>query len=113
MRVALPSRPSEGVVLEMLAGNPLGPLRLATEVGAHTYLVDGPLANALTPHSWQQVGYANDFVVFKTRYQPVPFSFSRLPGGPAVHGSGRVVARTDNGATIQVHTDTPSLSSGA
>ena len=109
VRVALPSTPSEGVVLEMLAGNRLGPLRLATEVGAHTYLVDGPLANTLTPHSWQQVGYANDFVVFKTRYQPVPFSFSRLPGGPAVHGSGRVVARTDNGATIQVHTDTPSL----
>jgi hypothetical protein len=109
VRVPLPGTGAEGIMIDVLSGSPLGPLQLATVVSARTYLVDGPLANALTPNSWVQVGFADNFVVFKTRYQPVEASLRQLPHGPAVHGSARVLAHSAIAATVQVQSDAPAL----
>jgi hypothetical protein len=106
---ALPSSRADGIVVALLAGAPLGPVELATEAGPRSYLVDGPLADALTPNSWRQVGFANDFVVFKTRYQPVELSVRPRAGSHAAQGSARMLASSDNSATIRARANAPSF----
>lgn len=63
--LALPAGPAVGLVVQLLGGASLGPLRLAVGTAGHAYAVDGPLVTAMAPSAWRYVGEAEGFAVFR------------------------------------------------
>lgn len=132
--VPLAGRPARGLELQLVSGPPLGPSRLAVGVPGHSFLVDGPLAEAVTPGSWRQVASVGGFALFRTLSPPRQVwlqSLSSLAGasgpaatgllstraagearpgpGPASLGAANVVDTSPNGATVAVTANTPAL----
>ncbi|MFZ0667053.1 MAG: YfhO family protein [Acidimicrobiales bacterium] len=107
-----------GVVIEPVSGPDLRAVRLAiASTSGHFYMVEGALSDALSPQKWTQVGFADDFAVFKARYQTMP-AWLDSPSGPPVDsapgdapgtGTAQLVANSTNAATISVNTQRASL----
>jgi hypothetical protein len=118
VQVALGGLTGDGAEVQVLSGPPLRSVRLAVETQAgRSYLVGGPLANAVQPGQWTQVGAADDFTVLGARYTPqaawlqAPGTESASPA-PSMGIPGaqtKVVATSTNETTIESTTASPAL----
>jgi hypothetical protein len=122
--LAFPGAPAAGLAIEPLglAGG-LGPFEIAVGTGSRSYLVDGALADAVSPSTWTEVGAADDFTVFRSRLAPTRAWLAVLPSalgydlppnataalgiagaGTGATGSLRIVASSTDALTVAVRT---------
>ncbi len=110
--------PSIGLLIELLAGAELGPMQLTIADDGHAYAADGPLSFAVSPASWTDVGGADHFAVFKTKYTPQE-AWVQAPGTFAIAdhlpAAVTIVSQSTTSATIavQVHRSSILLRSSA
>ena len=86
-----------------------------TTTAGRNYLLAGPLADAVEPGQWTQVGMASNFTVFRATYspqavwlQPAGSQGSATPQAPG-DASAEVVSSSPNTATITTRTTSPEL----
>jgi hypothetical protein len=104
--------PSAGLVVQLLSGSSLGPLRLAVRADGRSYEVNGPLVNAVTPASWGYVGSAEHFAAFRADYTPEPAWVQPLGTyAIAAHlpADVTVLSQSTDGVTIAVRTPRASI----
>jgi hypothetical protein len=87
---------TEGVEIEVLSGPRLGSSQLVLRSEGRSYLVDGPLAQSLTPALFSEVGDAGDFAVYRTKATPPSMWVEGSRTDP------RLVSSTPNSATVAV-----------
>jgi hypothetical protein len=108
--IKVPTAPSVGLIVQLLTGPSLGPLQLAVRADARSYEVNGPLEIELTPLSWTSVGEVDNFALFRTDAAPAQAWAQPIgsgANGPRVAAETRVLAQSDDGATIEVQTSAP------
>jgi hypothetical protein len=107
-----------GIVIEPVSGPDLKAVRLAVaSTSGHYYMVEGALSDALNPKTWTQEGYADDFAVFKARFQPMATWLDETGGAPKGAtpgdapgtGTAQVVSSSTNSETIAVKANKAAL----
>ncbi len=87
---------AEGLEVQLLSGSPLSSLDVGVIAGAHSYLVDGVLADAVDPSNWHLAARVGDFVIYRSvtgaRTVRVPAGTATVIDGSPTTGSGSTVA---------------------
>jgi hypothetical protein len=105
-----------GVEVQLLSGQALHAVRVAvTTASGWSYLIAGPLANAVEPGEWKQAGTASNFTVFRSVQQPLaawlqpPGSQQSASPGSSASGTAQVVSSSTDTATVEARATTPAL----
>jgi hypothetical protein len=104
-----------GIELRLVHGKALRHYQMSVGEGGHEFLVDGPLARAVGPLDFSQVGFANDLAVFRTR-RTLPVAWAQalgtqdtLAGASHLAARVRVVSQTSTSETIAIQSPKPAL----
>jgi hypothetical protein len=105
-----------GVEVQLVSGQALHAVRVAvTTASGRSYLIAGPLANAVEPGEWKQAGTASNFTVFRSVQQPraawlqpAGSEQSALPGS-STSGTAQVVSSSPDTASVEARAKTPAL----
>lgn len=112
VEVRLPRLKSTGLVLRLLSGANLEGPQLAIEADGRPYVVNGPLARAMTPASWRYVGQKDHFTVFRTGYLPEK-AWVQAPGtfevAAHLNATVDILAQSTDSATIAVRAPRDSI----
>lgn len=116
--VVLGGRSGVGVELQVISGPALELVRMDVETTeGRSYLADGDLADAVRPGEWTQVGFADDFAVFRAEYTPEAAwlepagstSGAASPSSALADSKARVVETTTDETTITATSTSPAL----
>ncbi len=103
---------STGLVLKLLSGANLDSPQLTLEADGRSYVVNGPLARAMTPASWRYVGQEDNFTVFRTGYTPEQ-AWVQAPGtyeiAAHLKATVDILAESTDSATIAVRAPRASI----
>lgn len=106
-----------GVEVDLMSGPDLHSVRVAvTTTSGRSYLLAGPLVDAVEPGQWTPAGSASNFTVFRAVQppravwlQPVGSQQSASPGSSTAGGAAQVVSSSQDTATVEARTTTPAL----
>jgi Bacterial membrane protein YfhO len=107
----LPARPGVGLALQVVSGQ-LPPQQAAITVGSANYELDGSLSSALRPGgAWRQAGTVDGYTLYVRQAPATPYYLEAPGGRTAVRtgGSVKVLAQSDNAASIRLHTSSPAV----
>ncbi|HEV8063722.1 MAG TPA: hypothetical protein VGP46_02770, partial [Acidimicrobiales bacterium] len=106
--ISLPGTAAVGLELELVSGSGLSKFYVSAGQDGHEFLLDGPLAHAVTPLNFAQVGFVDELAVFRARTTP-PAAWwqpagteGRLDGVSQLSTGVRILSETPDSATVEV-----------
>jgi hypothetical protein len=106
LRAPLAPLPSVGISLQVLSGT-IGSHFGYLEASGRAYLLDGSLANAVTPPAWRLDGTTGPFAVFRSSDKPVALRAIDPKSGKAASLQFTQVSDSFNDSVFRVHNASP------